>query len=205
MKTALRFYSPSLEYDKSLDCRLGGPGANAGATGQSTPRPNCGPAKPFGNVSRQRRTAGRPGTARGVPHRRSAPGPARLATGAMGAAGRSAAFAGRCGENGCWPAGRSSRNIASPEAQEIDGNWLVAMESDPDLSALDQIYQPGGDAGAAGHGTGTGRVSSRNGSCTARPKPSLGLRHAAIESLDQCLQLCPRHVGRSSWGTPAAN
>jgi hypothetical protein len=77
------------------------------------------------------------------------------------------------------------------KAQEIDSNWLVALES-----ALIYLHYkfPSRAVVRARLATELAPAEYHPWFVRGTAEAELGLRQSAIESFDQCLQLCPRHV-----------
>ena len=186
-ESALRFYSRALEYDKSLS-PLGSARCKCWCNSAKRPRPNCGPAKPWrcfpATAScwppRRRRCAGR-----------ATPGrPARCATRRWGRPA-DRPIAGRCGANGCWPAVRSWKNIASPRRRRS-----TAIGWSPLESALIYLHYnfPSRAVARARLATELAPAEYHPWFVRGTAEAALGLRQSASESFDQCLQLCPRHV-----------
>ena len=108
----------------------------------------------------------------------------------MGAAGRSAY---RWQVRGEWMLACQQKleEHCFAKAQEIDGTWLVALESA--LIYLNYKF-PSRAVVRARLATELAPAEYYGWFVRGMAEAELGLSRAAIESFDQCLQLCPRHV-----------
>jgi tetratricopeptide (TPR) repeat protein len=186
-ENALRFYSRSLEYDKSLI---------AAWVGQVQMLVQLGEA-PEAELWARKALEMFPGNGELLAARAQAlcrigdlPQAGAACDSAMGAAGRSAF---RWQVRGEWMLAcrQKLEEHCFAKAQEIDGNWLVAMES-----ALIYLHYkfPSRAVMRARLATELAPAEYHPWFVRGTAEAELGLRQAAIESFDQCLQLCPRHV-----------
>jgi len=183
-ENALRFYSRALEYDKSLI---------AAWAGQVQMLVQLGEA-PEAELWCRKALELFPGNGELLAARAQAlcrvgdtPQAGAVCDAAMGAAGRSAF---RWQVRGEWMlAGRQKLDEhCFSKAQEIDGNWLVALES-----ALIYLHYnfPSRAVVRARLATELAPAEYYPWFVRGTAEGESGLRRSAIESLDQCLQLCP--------------
>jgi tetratricopeptide (TPR) repeat protein len=186
-ESALRFYSRSLEYDKSLV---------AAWVGQVQMLVQLGEA-PEAELWARKALEIFPGNGELLAARAQAlcrMGDARQAgavcDSAMGAAGRSAY---RWQVRGEWMLACKQKleEHCFAKAQEIDGDWLVALES-----ALIYLHYdfPSRAVVRARLATELAPAEYHPWFVRGMAEAELGLRSSAGESFEQCLQLCPRHV-----------